>query len=92
MAEVHREPGDPRLREARRLAGLLEERKKDWVPRWRESALWIAPWRGRFDAGLNVGSDDAEKASWIPVNELDPRRMFEDHFFITKRMLSMRGN
>ena len=56
---------DARLREARRLAGLLEERKKDWVPRWRESALWIAPWRGRFDAGLNVGSDDAESRERI---------------------------
>lgn len=48
--------------------------------------------RGKHQLAKIVGSDDAEKASWIPVNELDPRRMFEDHFFITKRMLSMRGN
>lgn len=28
------------------------------------------------------GSDDAEKAKWIPLSELDPTRCFEDHYTI----------
>ncbi len=37
------------LTEARRLAALLEDRRRDWVGRWEETARWIAPWRGRFN-------------------------------------------
>lgn len=28
------------------------------------------------------GSDDAAKAFWLPINEINPRMMFEDHFDI----------
>lgn len=37
------------------------------------------------------GSDDAEKAGWIPLSELDPKEMFEDHYFIIQRMLGRLG-
>ena len=33
------------------------------------------------------GSDDADKAAWVPLNELDPTRLFEDHYFIIDDML-----
>jgi bifunctional NMN adenylyltransferase/nudix hydrolase len=33
------------------------------------------------------GSDDAKHARWIPLSELDPQRMFEDHYFIIQDML-----
>ncbi len=33
------------------------------------------------------GGDDARRAFWTPLAELDPRRMFEDHYFIIRRML-----
>ncbi len=52
---------DARLREARRLAGLLEDLKNPWVPRWREAARWIAPWRGRFDAGAGFEDPDSRE-------------------------------
>lgn len=33
------------------------------------------------------GSDDAEKASWIPINELKGSMCFEDHIQIIKHFL-----
>lgn len=32
-------------------------------------------------------SDDANCARWIPLSELDPQHMFEDHYFIIQDML-----
>lgn len=34
-----------------------------------------------------VGSDDAERAFWLPLSEMKPTDFFEDHFFIIKKML-----
>ena len=33
------------------------------------------------------GDDDAAAAFWVPLAELDPERMFEDHYFIVQRMV-----
>ncbi|HEY6529921.1 MAG TPA: bifunctional nicotinamide-nucleotide adenylyltransferase/Nudix hydroxylase [Cellvibrionaceae bacterium] len=33
------------------------------------------------------GSDDAKYARWVPLSELDPQMMFEDHYFIVQDML-----
>ena len=33
------------------------------------------------------GADDAGSAFWVPLAELDPERMFEDHYFIIQRMV-----
>jgi bifunctional NMN adenylyltransferase/nudix hydrolase len=33
------------------------------------------------------GSDDAKFARWVPLSELDPQMMFEDHYFIVMDML-----
>jgi bifunctional NMN adenylyltransferase/nudix hydrolase len=33
------------------------------------------------------GDDDAAAAFWMPLAELDPERMFEDHYFIIQRMV-----
>lgn len=33
------------------------------------------------------GSDDAKKAFWRPLAELNPTQMFEDHYFIIQRMV-----
>lgn len=33
------------------------------------------------------GSDDAKCARWVPLSELDPQMMFEDHYFIVQDML-----
>lgn len=33
------------------------------------------------------GSDDAKVARWVPLSELDPQMMFEDHYFIVMDML-----
>lgn len=30
------------------------------------------------------GSDDAEHAMWVPIAEIEPERMFEDHYFILR--------
>jgi len=35
------------------------------------------------------GSDDAEKARWVPFNEVDRTRMFEDHFFILDNFINI---
>jgi bifunctional NMN adenylyltransferase/nudix hydrolase len=35
------------------------------------------------------GSDDADKAKWVPLNELNPKKMFEDHYFIVKDLLGV---
>lgn len=36
-----------------------------------------------------VGSDDAEKAMWVPLNEVRQEDMFEDHFHIIDYFLSI---
>ncbi len=33
------------------------------------------------------GSDDADKARWVPLSELEPTKLFEDHFFIIRDLL-----
>lgn len=33
------------------------------------------------------GGDDALRAFWMPLAELDPGRMYEDHYFIIQRMV-----
>lgn len=35
------------------------------------------------------GGDDARTAFWVPLAELDPARMFEDHYFIIQDMLGL---
>jgi bifunctional NMN adenylyltransferase/nudix hydrolase len=44
-----------------------------------------------FDKNLPKvkGSDDAEKACWVPFNEVDRTQMFEDHFFIIDNFLNI---
>lgn len=41
------------------------------------------------DTGLPKvkGSDDAKQAFWLPLADLDPAKMFEDHYFIIQRLL-----
>ena len=36
-----------------------------------------------------TGADDAEKARWVPFNEVDRTRMFEDHFFILDNFINI---
>lgn len=33
------------------------------------------------------GSDDAKKAFWAPLAQLNPEQMFEDHYFIIQRLI-----
>ncbi len=33
------------------------------------------------------GSDDAEKAFWLPLADIKPEKMFEDHYFIIRHLL-----
>ena len=33
------------------------------------------------------GGDDARKAFWMPLADLDPARMYEDHYFIIQKMV-----
>ncbi len=33
-----------------------------------------------------IGTDDAEKAVWVELDELDPSQMLEDHYFIIQKM------
>lgn len=33
------------------------------------------------------GGDDARQAFWVPLADLDPAQMFEDHYFIIREML-----
>jgi len=35
------------------------------------------------------GGDDARHALWVPLAELDPGKMFEDHYFIIQEMLGL---
>ena len=35
------------------------------------------------------GSDDAKHAMWVPLSELDPRNIFEDHYFIIQSLLGL---
>ncbi|OUS24002.1 ADP-ribose pyrophosphatase [Gammaproteobacteria bacterium 45_16_T64] len=35
------------------------------------------------------GSDDAKYAKWVPLANLDPTKIFEDHYFIIKKMTGM---
>ncbi len=35
------------------------------------------------------GSDDAKRAFWMPLGELEPRQIFEDHFFIIRNLIGM---
>lgn len=35
------------------------------------------------------GSDDAEKAFWVPFNQVKQEKMFEDHFFIIDNFLNI---
>jgi bifunctional NMN adenylyltransferase/nudix hydrolase len=44
-----------------------------------------------FDAKLPkvTGADDAEKARWVPFNEVDRTKLFEDHFFILDNFVNI---
>ena len=33
------------------------------------------------------GGDDAQKAFWLPLGEMKPEKMFEDHYFIVRHLL-----
>ncbi|MEC8908597.1 MAG: bifunctional nicotinamide-nucleotide adenylyltransferase/Nudix hydroxylase, partial [Pseudomonadota bacterium] len=33
------------------------------------------------------GSDDARQACWMPLGDLKPQDMFEDHYFVIQDML-----
>ena len=33
------------------------------------------------------GGDDAKRAFWMPLSELDPENIFEDHYFIIQKMV-----
>ncbi|WP_223789115.1 bifunctional nicotinamide-nucleotide adenylyltransferase/Nudix hydroxylase [Marinicella meishanensis] len=33
------------------------------------------------------GGDDAKQAFWLPLSELDPAHLFEDHYFIIQKMI-----
>jgi bifunctional NMN adenylyltransferase/nudix hydrolase len=35
------------------------------------------------------GGDDARTAQWVPLGELDPEQMFEDHYFIIQAMVGL---
>lgn len=35
------------------------------------------------------GGDDARTAQWVPLGELDPVQMFEDHYFIVQAMIGL---
>ena len=35
------------------------------------------------------GSDDAKYAVWLPLAELDPATLFEDHYFIIQEMTGL---
>ena len=35
------------------------------------------------------GGDDARTAQWVPLGELDPVKMFEDHYFIVQAMIGL---
>jgi bifunctional NMN adenylyltransferase/nudix hydrolase len=35
------------------------------------------------------GSDDADKAKWVPLSTIDPTMCFEDHYFILQSMLGL---
>jgi bifunctional NMN adenylyltransferase/nudix hydrolase len=35
------------------------------------------------------GGDDAKHAMWVPLAELDPTQIFEDHYFIIQKMTGM---
>lgn len=35
------------------------------------------------------GGDDARAAQWVPLGELDPMQMFEDHYFIIQAMVGL---
>ncbi|MCC6709612.1 MAG: NUDIX domain-containing protein [Gammaproteobacteria bacterium] len=38
---------------------------------------------------LAVGADDAVAAFWLPVRELTPQRLFDDHYFILQTFLGL---
>lgn len=46
--------------------------------------------KGKFTNSKIKGSDDAVKASWIQLNDLDSSRMFEDHYAIIQKLLSLK--
>lgn len=33
------------------------------------------------------GSDDAEKAFWLPLGDMQPEKMFADYYFIVRHLL-----
>ena len=38
---------------------------------------------------LAVGADDAVAAAWVPLTDLRPERLFDDHYFILQSMLAL---
>lgn len=38
---------------------------------------------------LAVGADDAVAAAWVPIAELRPEHLFDDHYFILQTLLAL---
>ena len=38
---------------------------------------------------LAVGADDAAAAAWVPIADLKPERLFDDHYFILQTLLGL---
>ena len=38
------------------------------------------------------GGDDAKSARWMPIAEIDPEQMFEDHFHIIQTLIALSNN
>lgn len=51
-------------------------------------AFYIALEPGK-DLPKVKGGDDAKHAMWVPLADLDPSKLFEDHYFIIQEMIGM---
>lgn len=38
---------------------------------------------------LAVGADDAAAAAWVPITDLQPERLFDDHYFVLQTLLGL---
>lgn len=36
-----------------------------------------------------TGGDDAKRAIWVPLADLDPEQIFEDHYFVIQEMVAL---
>lgn len=49
-------------------------------------------WDVKGGIPLEDEANDVDHAGWYPINELDSRDMFADHYFIIQQMLSQKGD